>query len=504
MSSSTASTGQGKKKPCHPRCSGETDSKEKIMARINMAEVEPASVSWLWEGRIARGKLTLIDGDPGEGKSLVTLDIAARLSQGRPMPLEEAAGCGASASLFLTCEDDPAETVRPRLIAADADPSLIHVRQDLLTIPDHLGIIEQDLRETGARLLVIDPLNGYMGRVNTSSDLSVRAVLMPLAQMAARLGVAVVGVRHFAKARGGSALHRGLGSTAYAGIARSVLAVGADPEDARARILAVSKGNLAGDVPSLRFRRVIVDGSARIEWEGPCDVCADALCAGPKGADDHRASREARDFLLANLAVGERLADDLYKEAKMQGIAERTLRRAKSQLGTRDRRDGTRWLWMLRDQAPASRPSGQPAPNEQDPGHLANRPSGQRPAPQSPFGPPQESQEEEPVGQVATWPAGGDPVEPEGLPKPALAPKKSGGYIHHRTRKDMFRESGSLGIPDVAMKHWRLLKDGIKPTKEGFLAAEDLIAKVKAAKAAGQDPAPLWAPYMPPPLPAFN
>lgn len=98
--------------------------------------------------------------------------------------------------------------------------------------------------------------------------------------------------------------------------------------------------------------------------------------------------------------------------------------------------------------------------------------------------------EEQPV-HLSTGPLGAEQLPP---------PKKSGGYVHHRTRKEAYKEGRSLGIPEVALKHWRLLKDGIKPTREGFLATEELITKVKAERAAGQDPAPLWAPYMPLPL----
>lgn len=330
-------------------------SRPRKVERINMQLVKPEAVVWLWDRRIARGKFTLIDGDPGEGKSLITLDIAARLSRGLPMPDEETASYGPSKVLFLLCEDDLADTVAPRLIAAGADRANIEVIRELLTLPGQLDVIEHAIREIGASLVVIDPLNGYIdGKVNTHNDHQVRSALTPLVAMAARLGAAVIGVRHFNKQVGGPAKYRGGGSIAYLGLARSALMVGIDPANEAARILASSKGNLSTRPPSLRFAIVETeDKQPRIEWQGRCNLTADELCALPEKEDTHSARKDARDFLLEQLAHGEVYADELYKEAAKQGIAPRTLRRAKAAEAILDRREGKRWLWRLPSRQPA-------------------------------------------------------------------------------------------------------------------------------------------------------
>ena len=316
--------------------------------RVNMQEVTPEDVAWLWGGRIARGKFTLIDGDPGEGKSLITLDLAARLSTGRSMPDEATANYGPSKVLFLLCEDDLADTVAPRLIAADADRANIEVIRALLKIPGQLDAIEQAIREMGAALVVIDPLNGYIdGKINTHSDHEVRLALTPLVEMAARSGAAILGVRHLNKQVGGPAKYRGGGSIAYIGLARAALMVGIDPDDENARILASSKGNLSTRAPSLRFSIVeTANKQPCIEWKGRSPLTADDLCALPEKEDSRAARKDAREFLLEQLADGARFAEELYQEGEKQHIARRTLRRVKAEEGILDRRDGKRWLWL--------------------------------------------------------------------------------------------------------------------------------------------------------------
>lgn len=305
------------------------------LRRFNMADITPESVAWLWPGRIAEGKFTLIDGDPGEGKSLITIDLAARLSTGRPMPGESAAPPEPQKTLFLCCEDDLADTIAPRLDAAGAERRNIEVIRDLIKIPGQLALLESAIVEMGAKLVFIDPLNGYIdGKVNTHSDHAVRCALTPLVELAARLRVPIVGVRHLNKQPGGTAKYRGNGSIAYVGLARSALMVGADPENEDLRILASSKGNLSKRAPSLRFAIVGEEGQpGSIEWRGEASVSADELCAPPGPEHTHSARRDAADFLLEALADGGEVpAKDLYGRAKEQGIAERTLRRARHEV----------------------------------------------------------------------------------------------------------------------------------------------------------------------------
>ena len=329
------------------------------LRRFNMADIEPESVTWLWPGRIAQGKFTLIDGDPGEGKSLITIDLAARLSTGRPMPGESAAPQGPQKTLFLCCEDDLADTIAPRLDAAEAERKHVEVIRELIKIPGQLALLESAIVEMGAKLVFIDPLNGYIdGKVNTHSDHAVRCALTPLVELAARLRVPIVGVRHLNKQAGASAKYRGNGSIAYVGLARSALMVGPDPENEDLRILASSKGNLSKRAPSLRFAIVAEEGQpGRIDWRGESSVTADELCALPEPEHTHSARRDAADFLLEALADGSEVpVKELYGRAKEQGIAERTLRRARRDLGVEAGGTPKAPTWRLRTVAAPGNP----------------------------------------------------------------------------------------------------------------------------------------------------
>lgn len=306
----------------------------KLTERVNMGTVTPEFITWIWEGRIAKGKFTLLDGDPDKGKSLITCDLAARLSTGRPMPMEQTATYAPSKVLFLMCEDDLADTMAPRLDAAGADRNNIEVRRGIIQIPEQLDLIEADLVELGAKLLIIDPLTAYLsGKANAHSDHEVRRHLMPLIEMADRLGVAVIGVRHLNKQVGGSAIYRGGGSIAFVGLSRVAMMVGIDPEDKDLRIMAPIKGNLAGPPSSLRYRIVATEQNRpRIEWLGTCDVSADRLVSPPETEADRSALAASVDFLKDKLADGAKPAAELYELAKKEGIADRTLRRARQHM----------------------------------------------------------------------------------------------------------------------------------------------------------------------------
>jgi hypothetical protein len=206
---------------------------------VLVSDVEPETVEWLWEGRIPFGKITVLDGDPGLGKSLLTLDTAARLSSGGELP--DGGRCEPAGVVILSCEDGLGDTIRPRLEAAGADLSriaaLVAVKgasgtQLLPTLEENVLQIAEAIDCVAARLVIIDPLMAYLGRdVNSYRDQDVRAVLAPVAEMADRTGVAVVVVRHLRKSREGGAILAGGGSIGIIGAARSGLMVARHPED---------------------------------------------------------------------------------------------------------------------------------------------------------------------------------------------------------------------------------------------------------------------------------
>ncbi len=251
-----------------------------------LSDVEPVSVRWLWPGRIPLGKLTVLDGDPGLGKSMVTLDLAARVSRGDVMPDDSRGDLPEAACVLLLCaEDDAADTIRPRLDAARADVSKItklYARRDArgtfqaLTLDD-VGIIEAAIQETKSKLFIVDPLMQFLpAACDSKSDQRVRAALGPLVDLAMRVGTAIVAVRHLRKMRG-SAIYSGGGSIGIIGAARSGLLIGRDPDDASGdrRILAQVKTNLAGAVRALAYRVAARDDVPYVEWLGETAHTAD-------------------------------------------------------------------------------------------------------------------------------------------------------------------------------------------------------------------------------------
>lgn len=253
---------------------------------MRVADVKPERVEWLWQNRIPLGKVTVLDGDPGLGKSTLTLDLAARASRGSAMPVESA-GREPAGVVLLTGEDGIADTIRPRLEAAGADLKRIVVltavrdaegRPQAPMLPNHVTALREATRRVGARLVVVDPLMAFLsGRVDSHRDQDVRGALRELAEMAESAGAAVVIVRHLNKTQGGHPIYRGGGSIGIIGAARAALLVAPNPKDESRRVLAVSKANL-GPIPlSLAWRLVPVGETCAVSWEGASDCSAKDL-----------------------------------------------------------------------------------------------------------------------------------------------------------------------------------------------------------------------------------
>ena len=330
---------------------------------ILLSEVVPERVRWLWEGRIALGKLNLVDGDPGTGKSAATTDLAARVSVGKPWP--DGASCKAGGVVILSAEDGLADTIRPRFDAAGGDPSKAVAvstvpdaegNERQIAIPDDLAVIESAIERVGAVLVVIDPLMAFLpGDVNSHRDQDVRRALAPLARLAERTGTAVVVVRHLNKATGGNALYRGGGSIGIVGAARSGLLIAKHPEDDSRRVLASIKSNLAAPAPSLVFALSSTEeGAVRVDWKGESILDAAALLSAPTDPEERSVLQDAKDLLREALADGPVPASEIKQEARDADISERTLKTAKRELGvvaSREgepgKRGGGKWVWEL-------------------------------------------------------------------------------------------------------------------------------------------------------------
>ncbi|MDP8971755.1 MAG: AAA family ATPase [Actinomycetota bacterium] len=323
-----------------------------------LSEVVAEQIWWLWPGRVPLAKLTVLDGDPGNGKSAATMDFAARVTVGRPWP--DGTPCEAGGVVLLNAEDGLADTIRPRLEAAGADLdrvlALATVKdgdgERLVSIPEDLDVIRRGIERVGAKLVIVDPIMAFLsGDVNSHRDQDVRRALAPLAKLAEETGAAVVAVRHLNKASGGNALYRGGGSIGIVGAARSALLVAKDPHDEDRRVLAPLKNNLAKPAPSLAFVLTgAANGAVRVEWKGESHHGADDLLAAPVDPEERSAVDEAAEFLHDVLGRGPVWSKQVKKEAREADISDATLRRAKAGLGVRSVKEGDgSWSWTLPD-----------------------------------------------------------------------------------------------------------------------------------------------------------
>ena len=321
-----------------------------------MSDVVPERVTWLWSARVPFGKLTVLDGDPGLGKSTLSLELAARVSRGLPLPGDETAAYGPSGVVLLSAEDDLADTIRPRLDAAGADVTRVlalrtvpNGEDDLPpSIPDDLDYIHAAIRRVDAKLLIVDPLMAFLnGTVDAHKDQQVRRALHRLSNLAEDTGVAIIVVRHLNKASGGNPLYRGGGSIGIVGAARSGLLVARDPDDEHRRVIASTKCNLAAEPPSIAFHLEQHDDASRIVWDGVSDHGAAALLATPIDADERTARDDARVFLMSVLGNGPMPAREVERLATEAGVSKRTLHRAKSEAKVRSIKGYSGWTWEL-------------------------------------------------------------------------------------------------------------------------------------------------------------
>jgi len=325
---------------------------------VQLGDVEPELVSWLWPGYIPYGKVPLLAGDPGLGKSWTTLDLAARLTVGGETP-DRQHRMEQGAVVLLTAEDGLADTVRPRIDVQCGDAGLVHVLEGIVdpdgherlpSLVDDIGTLEQLVVSTRAHLVIIDPLNAYIGRTDSHNDAQIRRALTPLAKMAERTGAAVLVVMHLNQATLQPALYRIQGSIGYVGAARSVLLVLKDKDNPALRVIAPIKANLVAEMPAIAF---IITQEPALAWQGVVEVDIAELLAA--ASPEERSQRdEAKAFLEDILRDGEVPAKDVLNEARQCGITEKTLRRAEkdmgvdiARLGERGKQGGGIWVWRL-------------------------------------------------------------------------------------------------------------------------------------------------------------
>lgn len=339
---------------------------------VCMADVEPEPIHWLWQGRIASGKLTLFAGDPGLGKSLLTATLAAIVSKGYAWPLEETPSEIGSVVL-LSAEDDPADTIRPRLDAAGADCGRIYVLKAIRDEDErgeHTFSLQRDLvplRELlstipDCRLLVIDPISAYLDGTDSHNNSDVRGLLAPLAKLAADYDIAVVLIQHLNKSSGSSAMYRSMGSIAFAAAARAAYIVTKDQNNPERRLVVPVKNNLAKDNTGLAYSVVEAEnGAPMIVWETePVTMTADEALV-PSESDKAKTGTDwAEDVLLVILANGPVSAAKVRKEAAAAGVSVKEQRMAQQRLGIKPKKTGFNgcWVWSLPGHEDASKDEG--------------------------------------------------------------------------------------------------------------------------------------------------
>lgn len=311
----------------------------------NYSDIPPRKVSWLWENRIPLGKITILAGNPGLGKSFISCDLAARVSRGGRFPDGSVAPQGRV--LMLNVEDGPSDTIQPRLVKHGANLDLVVHVGDVgegipFTFDRHMSVLRDAFEAFGdVKLLVVDPLSACLGNVDSNKNAEVRRVLSPLSKIADDYGVAVVAVEHLNKNSQSQSVYRVQGSIGFVGAARSVWGVVKDPRDPEYRIMQVIKQNLAKDTGETGLRYRIEDG--RVNWdEKPVDYSLDDLALGKvKGDALGNSLAWLEDHLVEPI-----LAKDVSRAASAAGIAEKTLERAKAEAGVKSAQTKAGWYWL--------------------------------------------------------------------------------------------------------------------------------------------------------------
>jgi KaiC/GvpD/RAD55 family RecA-like ATPase len=314
----------------------------KELKLIAMSEIEREDVRWLWYPYIPQGKVTIIQGDPGEGKTTLALALAAKLTKGEAPPGVEL--CREPTNvIYQTAEDGLGDTIRPRLEDLGADCSRVLVideSEQALTLSDER--LEQAIRKTGAGLAVLDPIQAYLGSIDMHRANEVRPVFKRLCLTAERTGCAVVLIGHMNKMQGAKSSYRGLGSIDFQAAARSVLVVGRMRDDPSIRIMAQCKSSLAPEGRSIAFELCPEKG---FRWKGYCETTVEELLCG-RGSLVSKTT-QAENLLKELLSDGDVTSEEITEQAKELEISNRTVKIAKQNLGVKSFRKGDKWYSSL-------------------------------------------------------------------------------------------------------------------------------------------------------------
>jgi hypothetical protein len=346
----------------------------KALISRGAADIVPEKVEWLWSGRLARGKHTCIAGEPGIGKSQLSVAIVAAVTTGGEWPCGEGRSPVIGNVIILSAEDGAADTIVPRLMAADADLQRVEIvaavgsadgkDRRAFNLQTDIALLEQKIVEIGdVVLVVVDPVSSYLGKTDSHKNSEVRGVLEPLSDLAERTRVAILTITHFSKTGAGNttkALHRFIGSIAFTGAPRTAFAVIEDADSEGRYLFLHAKNNLAPPPEGLAFRleqTIVGDGivASRVWWDPePVTITASQALAAEAAGEDQRSAIEAAEEFLREVLVGGPVPQkELKADAEGAGLSWATVRRAKDRLGVIVKRESEgasgagRWLWSL-------------------------------------------------------------------------------------------------------------------------------------------------------------
>lgn len=310
---------------------------------IKMSDIEAQEIEWLWYPYIAYGKLAIVQGDPGDGKTTLILNLAAKLTKGEGLD-ENMKVMEPMNVIYQTAEDGLADTVKPRLLQAGADCEKVLVideSEKSLSMLDER--IEEALIKTGARVLILDPIQAYLGSgtdMNRANE--VRNMTKRLAALAEKYKCAIILIGHMNKAAGNKAAYRGMGSIDFYAVARSVLLVGRVEGEPNIRAMVQIKNNLAEFGHAKAFRL----SEEGFRWLGDYEITADEVLGGY--APKINKLEQAKDLLRELSKELEKVeSNSIYDMAKEQNISKRTLENAKREMGIRAKRENGSWYWPL-------------------------------------------------------------------------------------------------------------------------------------------------------------
>lgn len=323
---------------------GMEEKREKNYRLINMEDVEAREVSWLWYPYIPYGKITIVQGDPGEGKTTFILHLAALLTKGEALPCEEDLRHREPVNvIYQNAEDSLEDTIKPRLGHAGADCSKVLVIDESI---DSLCMTDvrlvRAIKETGAKMVILDPIQAYLGAdVDMHRANEIRPVLKQLGNIAEEYGCAIILIGHMNKASGSKSTYRGLGSIDFQATARSVLVVGRIKGNASLRVIAHDKSSLAPEGQSIAF---CMDKDSGFTWQGEYEISVEELLSGDARGQK---TKDAKSFLSEMLADGQLSCNEIMKAAKDRGIRNKTLWNAKKEMNIDSVKVGNQWYWTL-------------------------------------------------------------------------------------------------------------------------------------------------------------